>query len=252
MTYILYAKDAHSGEVTPIDVPIEGTLEDLYKELDKPASIYFQGQRLSTMDTSLADLGLCPESLVDYSNYITVEEFKKRFGEFIIQNLDRIGERGKYNENELITWDVIRSIPQEYKASHGAVYGFVAVRPDNVVFNPPVTEPPQWRNVYANGPLSPIYHKFNIPWQQIKNYQPTENIRYEWSMLSQYGIIDENILEENPDLPWDMGFICKNTGVSWEYMAKRIKGLPCEGSYWKYILRNPFTLYKQRMCGLTN
>lgn len=67
--YIIYARDIMGTNMYSIDIPIEGTVEDLFKALNNPKYVMFQGTTIHLYeyrDTTLADLGICPETTIEF------------------------------------------------------------------------------------------------------------------------------------------------------------------------------------------
>ena len=54
------------GYTTPIDINVDTTMKDIYDEIGGEPIFSYMGEEIKDLSQSLADLGICPESFIDY------------------------------------------------------------------------------------------------------------------------------------------------------------------------------------------
>ena len=54
------------GYTTPIDINVDTTMKDIYDEIGGEPIFSYMGEEIKDLSQSLADLGICPESFIEY------------------------------------------------------------------------------------------------------------------------------------------------------------------------------------------
>lgn len=229
--YILYARDTTTGKTHPIDVSVEGTLGDLYEELSGPYEITFQGATLNvhSKDTTLADLSLCPESVIEYTPYIPLEVFQKKYLEFTERFEDDLDFKDICS-NENITLQIVEDYLIHYNIWEG------------LTWNPNVTsefimkhrdKPWDWRNLVRHKAVTwdmiDTLLQFRIMLWTARSCNPnvTEDIlrtyidkSWGWWVLSCNKNIGIKFIIEHETKRWNWNVICNREDISLEDIIK--------------------------------
>lgn len=119
---------SNSGSTVPLDINVDSTMRNIYDEIGGEPIFSYQGEEIKNLDESLADLGICPETTIDYKQLVPMAVNDMISCDVIIdpinKKLHNVPPEDMFIEHnyQVTTFDLSKVGHRKYQTPEGNIY----------------------------------------------------------------------------------------------------------------------------------